>query len=220
MRPAEHATMMRSVRNRQHESPFRVAVAFAAGLAVLVGLSGTRLKESVATWSLVGHAAAQQADRVVPPAAIAGRMAPVDEAFALFIASSSLAQIEGARLVLRATKSADMTELAQRLVRDHTEALDRLRGIAAQRGLDLPQAATGRHADLVTKLAGVAPSERDEAFIQRFGLDAHKEAIALTERHVKEAQDPELKRYAEQTLDMLREHMSAARKLAYAASAR
>jgi predicted outer membrane protein len=187
---------------------------------MLVCGSGAPPANGVSGWSLVAHASAQQADRVVAPAAIAGRMAPVDEAFALFVASSSLAQMEGARLVLKTTKRADVSELAQRLLRDHTESLDRLRRIVAPRGLDLPQAATGRHADLVTKLAGVAPPERDEAFIQRFGLDAHKEAIALAERHVKEAQDAELKRYAEQALDVLREHMSAARKLAYAASAR
>jgi putative membrane protein len=78
----------------------------------------------------------------------------------------------------------------------------------------------GRHADLVTKLAGVAPGERDDAFIRRFGLDAHKEAIALTERHATEGRDPELKRYAAEALDTLREHMSAARKLAYAAAGR
>ncbi len=169
---------------------------------------------------LVGLAVAQQADRVVPPAAIAGRMAPVDEAFALFAASSSLAQIEGARLVLKSTKDAGVVEFAQRIVRDHTDTIDRLRGVVSARGLELPAAATGRHADLVTKLAGVSPAERDEAFIRRFGLDAHKEAITLTERHVKEGQDPELKRYAEQTLQPLLEHMSAARKLAYAASGR
>jgi predicted outer membrane protein len=168
----------------------------------------------------VAAASAQQADRVVPPAALTGKMASVDEAFALFVASSSLAQIEGARLVMKDTRSGDVVDFAQRIVRDHSEALERLRRIAEQRGLELPAAATGRHADLVTKLAGVAPAERDDAFIHRFGLDAHKEAIALTERHVKEGRDPELKRYAEQVLETLRDHMSAARKLAYAASAR
>jgi putative membrane protein len=169
---------------------------------------------------LVGVAAAQQVDRVVPPAAIAGEMAPVDEAFALFAASSALAQLEGARLVLDTTRDTAMIEFAQRIVREHTAALEKLRVITAPRGVVLPQAATGRHADLVTKLAGVARGERDAAFIHRFGLDAHKEAIGLTERQVKEGRDPELRRYAGELLETLREQMSAARKLAHAASAK
>jgi putative membrane protein len=212
--------MMRSMKRLHIDSKRRLPVVLAIALTGLGHLSGAALTESLRGSSMVGLAAAQQADRVVPPAALTGRMAAVDEAFALFIASSSLAQIEGARLVLKSTKSADVVDFAQRILRDHTEALERLKRIAAQSGLELPPAATGRHADLVTKLAGVAPADRDDAFIHRFGLDAHKEAIALTERHVKEASDPELRRYAEQVLETLREHMSAARKLAYAASAR
>jgi predicted outer membrane protein len=193
------------------------AVVFMFATALLAAGAVAFVLEQAREPLLVRAAFAQQVDRVVPPAAIAGRMAPVDEAFVLFIASSSLAQIEGARLVLKSTKNADMTDFAQRIVRDHTEALERLRRIVGPRGLGLPQEATGRHADLVTKLAGVAPAERDDAFIHRFGLDAHKEAIALTERQVKEGRDADLKRYAEDTVKTLHEHMSAARKLAYAA---
>jgi predicted outer membrane protein len=196
------------------------AAAFMFATAVLAAGAAALVCEQTRELLPTRAAFAQQVDRVVPPASIAGRMAPVDEAFALFIASSSLAQIEGARLVLKSTKNADMTDFAQRIVRDHRDTLERLRRIVGPRGLELPQAATGRHADLVTKLGGVAPAERDDAFIHRFGLDAHKEAIALTERHVKEGRDGDLKRYAEDLVKTLHEHMSAARKLAYAASAR
>jgi putative membrane protein len=202
------------------ETTRRPPVLIALAFVMVVAGDGVPLTEMLRGSLPLAVATAQQADRVVPPAALTGKMASVDEAFALFVASSSLAQIEGARLVMKSTRNGNVVDFAQRIVRDHSDALDRLRRIAAQRGLELPAAATGRHADLVTKLAGVAPSERDDAFIQRFGLDAHKEAIALTERHVKEGKDAELKRYAEQVLETLREHMAAARKIAYAESAR
>jgi putative membrane protein len=218
MARAEAASMKRSATAPHNVSRPRLVIL--AAMAMIVIGNAVPLSPSVRTSLLVGVAAAQQTDRVVPPAAIAGRMAPVDEAFAFFAASSSLAQIEVARLVLKSTKNAGVVEFAQRIVREHTDTLDRLRSVVSSRGLELPAAATGRHADLVTKLAGVAPAERDEAFIHRLGLDAHKEAIALTERHVQEGQDPELKRYAEQTLQPLRDQMSAARKLAYAAGTR
>ena len=170
--------------------------------------------------SLIGNASAQQVDRVVPPAAIAGAMEPVDEAFALFAASSGLAKVEGARLVLKSSASAQVREYAEKLVREHTRAGDDLRRLVTSRGLALPAAPTGRHADLVTKLSGVRAAELDEAFLQRFGVDAHKEAISLFERHVAEGKDPALKRHAERTLPMLRDHLSAAQKLLYAAAGR
>jgi putative membrane protein len=104
------------------------------------------------------------------------------------------------------------------IVRDHTRNAEELRRIVAPRGLKLPAAPTGRHADMVTKLSGVQPQDAEAAFLQRFGVDAHKETIALFERQVVDGKDPQLKRYAEQTLKALREHMSAAQKLLHASS--
>ena len=171
-----------------------------------------------AAFAANGIALAQTTDLVVPPAAIAGRMQPVDEAFALYAASSGMAELEAARLVLKATRNADVRDYAQKLVRDHEASAEALRRIVAPRGLTLPRTSTGRHADMVTKLSGVKEPDRDEAFLQRFGVDAHKETIALFERHVKEGGDPELRRFAERTLVGLREHMDAAQKLLHAAA--
>jgi putative membrane protein len=173
---------------------------------------------AAAALQVTGLAGAQQADRVVPPATSSSALAPVDEAFALFAASSGLAEIEGAELVLKTTQRPEVREYAQKLAREHRKSLDELRRVVAPRGLKIPPAATGRHADMITKLAGVAVNDRDDAFLVRFGVDAHKETIALFERHTTEGRDAELKRYAQQTLTTLREHMAAAQKLIHAQS--
>jgi putative membrane protein len=73
---------------------------------------------------------------------------------------------------------------------------------------------------MITKLSGVRPQDVGEAFVRRFGVDAHKEAISLFERHVVDGKDRDVKRYAEQTLAALREHMTAAQKLVNALSGR
>jgi putative membrane protein len=187
---------------------------------VLLGACENReQKPKVAALSPIGAAHAQQVDTVVPPAAITGAMASVDEAFALFAASSSLAQIEAARFALKAARSDDVRDYAQRVMREHTHAGEQLRRIVVPRGLKLPSAPTGRHADMVTKLSGVAARDLEEAFLQRFGLDAHKEAIALFERHAAEGRSPEVQRHAQDMLPVLRELMAAAHKLIHAAAA-
>lgn len=173
----------------------------------------------LAAATVCAPALAQQADRVVAPAAPSGAVAPVDEAFALFAASSSLAQVEGARLALKSAQRSDVRDFAQTTVRVHTQALDELRRIAAARGFKLPPAATGRHADMVTKLSGVAAGEVEDAFVQRFGVDAHKETIGLYERHSKEGQDPALRKHAIAAVESFRERMAAAQKLVHAAGA-
>jgi putative membrane protein len=199
------------------------AVRGAVALAVLVTVAACdprQQKPKVSLpFDLIRAAAAQQTDLVVPPAAVSGAMQPVDEAFALYAASSALAQIDGARLALKHSKNAEVRQYAETLVREHSRNADELRRIVARRGIKLPTAPTGRHADTVTKLAGVRAQDVDDAFLQRFGVDAHKETIALFERHAIDGRDPQLKRYAEQTLAALREHVAAAQKLLHASSA-
>lgn len=202
-------------------STVRIVMASAAAATiVLTGACDTREpKPKVVSVSVIGSAHAQQSDLVVPPEAITGAMAPVDEAFARFAASSNVAQLEAARLVLKASRSDEVRGYAQRIMRDHAQGGEELRRIVKPHGLKLPPAPTGRHADMVTKLSGVTAGDLDEAFLQRFGRDAHKEAIALYERHVAEGKNGALRRYAEGTLPLLREHMAAAHKLIHAAAA-
>jgi putative membrane protein len=202
-------------------TPGRLAALLVA-VAVCGGCDTREQKPRTAeSWrvSVIGVAAAQEADRVVPPAAVSGAISRMDETFALYAASSGLAEIEGAQLVLKMTSRAEVRDYAQKLAREHAKAMDELRRIAAARGLKLPREPTGRHADMVTKLTGLTPADRDEAFLVRFGVEAHKETIALFERQASEGEDPELKRYARQMLPSLREHMAAAQKLIHAAGA-
>jgi putative membrane protein len=167
----------------------------------------------------IASAWAQQADQVVPPSAVKGVMAPMDEAFVLFAISNSLAEIEAARLVIKGTKCAAVREYAQSVARDHGRLAEDLRRIVAPRGPKLPVMPTGRHADMVTKLTGLSAQDLDGAFLQRFGIDATKEALALFERETAEGKDPDLRSYALQALDTLRGHMAVAHKLVNAAGA-
>jgi putative membrane protein len=204
-------TVCNTLRDDMYARSPNLCLPAGAARCICAALAGAALQ-------VIGVASAQQADLVVPPAAMSGTLAPVDETFALYAASSGLAEIEGAQLVLKTTRRAEVREYAQKLARDHGKSLDELRRLVAPRGLKIPLASTGRHADMVTKFAGVGVNDRDDAFLLRFGVDAHKETIALFERHSTEGQNPELKRYAQQTLPMLREHMAAAQKLIHAES--
>ena len=131
-------------------------------------------------------------------------MPPVDEAFALFAASRGLAEVAAARLVLKASPAPEIRGYAERIAQEHGRSVDELRKLAAAKGLNLPAGPTGRHLDMITKLSGVRPQELGEAFVRRFGIDAHKETIALFERHVTDGKDRDLKRYAEHGLAGLR----------------
>jgi putative membrane protein len=190
------------------------------GAGIMLGACDTQQQPRITLPQIISSAAAQQADLVVPPSAITGKMEPIDEAFASFAASFGLAQIEASRIVLKTTRESGVRDYALRIGRDHARSHDELKRIASERGYRLPGAPTGRHLDMVTKLIGVAPQDMDDAFLRRFGLDAHKEALSLFEAQVSKSRDPAVKQHAEQTLTMLRDHMTSAQQLVHATGTR
>ena len=199
----------------------RVSAAAIALCALAAATACDNRQQKPKVIAFVSEAAAQTTDLVVPPAAVSGQaMQPVDEAFALFASSSGLAEVEAARLVLKGTPRPEIRGYAERIAKEHGRSVEELRRIAAAKGLNLPPGPTGRHLDMITKLSGVRAQDMGEAFLQRFGVDAHKETIVLFERHVIDGKDPQLKRYAEHTLGALREHLTAAQKLVNAIAGR
>lgn len=204
----------RRTRARMRRLRRALAATGALSALVLAGACDTRQqKPKTTSFDLIPAAFAQTTDLVVPPTSISGTMQPVDEAFALFAASSGLAEVEAASLVLKGNPRPEIRAYVERIAKEHRRSVDELRKVVAARGLNLPSAPTGRHLDMITKLSGVRAQDAGDAFMQRFGVDAHKEAIALFERHVVDGRDPQLKKYAEQTLPALREHLSAAQKI-------
>ena len=146
---------------------------------------------------MTGFAArAQQADLVVPPAAVSGTIAAVDETFAQFAASMSLAQIEAAGLVLKKGSRADARELAQNIASVHTQALGELRRIAAARGLKLPAGADRAprgHGHEALGRGGTRPRGCVRAAL-RSGRPQGSDLVY--ERQATEGQDAALRRHA------------------------
>src|SRR5687768_15420863 len=76
-------------------------------------------KTSSMSFGVIASAGAQTTDLVVPPTAVSGAMQPIDETFALFAASSGLAEVEAARLVLKSEKRSEIRAFAERMAKEH-----------------------------------------------------------------------------------------------------
>jgi predicted outer membrane protein len=54
----------------------------------------------------------------------------------------------------------------------------------------------------------------DEAYVQKVGLEGHKQAIAAFEKEISEGQDASLKKAARSALPTIKEHYQKAQQLA------
>jgi putative membrane protein len=142
------------------------------------------------------------------------KMKPVTaQEFATKAAVIGKAEVELAQLALNNTKNEEVRLYAERMVKDHTAADQKLRKIAAKENLQLPQSLDAKHQALKQKLAGL----KDDAFDREYKKNmemGHQEAVALFESAAQTAQMPQdLKAFAASTLPTLEKHHNLAQEI-------
>jgi putative membrane protein len=135
------------------------------------------------------------------------------QSFASQAAVIGKAEIELAQVALNSTKNEDIRKYAERMVRDHTAADQKLRKIAQKENLQLPQTLDAKHQKEKQRLSSL----RDEAFDREYKKhmeQGHQEAVALFQSASQDEQMPEdLKDFAASSLPTLKRHHEMAQKL-------
>jgi putative membrane protein len=135
------------------------------------------------------------------------------QSFASQAAVISKAEIELGQIALKNTQDENVRTYAERMVKDHSAADQKLKAIAAKQNLQLPQSLDQEHQSLKTKLQGLKGEEFDRAYAQAMAK-GHDKAVALFESASQQAQMPDdLKRFAASTLPTLEQHKEMAHSL-------
>lgn len=140
-----------------------------------------------------------------------GSLSAIDQQFLRQAYSINQGEIQLGRLAQRKGTSDKVKSYGERLVKDHTQALDQLREAADQGGFALPTEllpAQQRTYDHLSRLSG---TEFDRAFLDH-SVSGHEIAINAFSDEAKNGQNPALKSYAARTLPVLRTHQDEARR--------
>ena len=136
-----------------------------------------------------------------------------DTMFMREAAAASLAEIQAGRIALDKGSSAQVKQLAQRIIDDHTKANDQLMSIAQRKQVTLPAAPTPmqkREADHLSTLSGAS---FDQAYAKAMVKD-HRKAIKLFGMESRNGSDADLKQFASTTLPALKQHLQMAEQVA------
>jgi putative membrane protein len=114
-----------------------------------------------------------------------------------------------------AEKSASpkVREFGSRMVHDHSAAGDRLKSIVTARNGTLPQQLDQTHQQDLDHLASMKGVEFDHQYMQEMVQDHDKDAQAFADAG-RTLTDPQLKRFAQETLPMIKEHDKMAHEIA------
>jgi putative membrane protein len=149
----------------------------------------------------------------MPRAAGPAGLAMGDRVFLKEAAEVSRFEVDASQLALHSAASPKVRDYAALLVRDHKETGAGLLRLAHARGLT-PPLMTGGHRKTLSQLAKAHGAGFDRVFLEKVGLEAHRDGIRSFEAAGNEVRDAELKAWIGATLPVMREHLAQAQKLA------
>jgi len=98
-----------------------------------------------------------------------------DKLFLRKSAENSMAEIEIARLVLQKSSADDVKKFADRMVRDHTALMEKMKPFADQYGVRTPKDLSKDHKVEIEKLSALSGDEFDKQYIVAMVTDHHKD---------------------------------------------
>lgn len=122
-------------------------------------------------------------------------------------------ELEVAKLAAEKASDPAVKSFAQMLVDDHGAANDRLREIATSHNVALPAALPDEKKKELERLAQLSGAEFDREFVRIAGVKDHHHDIDEFEKASTQAQNPDVKNFAQSTLPTLKKHLEAAQKL-------
>ena len=138
-------------------------------------------------------------------------LARSDQQFLQKAASNNAAEIQMCKIAEQNSSDPNIKNLAKSLQKDHTQANQQLRRLAASKGIALnfqPTSSQQRHLQDLSKKQGQA---FDKEFLS-LNTKGHEQNIALYQKEGARAQDPDVKSWANKMLPDLRSHLAMVRR--------
>lgn len=136
-----------------------------------------------------------------------------DDAFLMDAALANLEAVRMGHIAQQHSQDAELRQHTQTAPDDHTRALGRVRDLAAQRHIKLPNVLSDGARRMEERLYGMNGEAFDQAYLA-YMLDDHARIIAKFERQLMQTQIEPIRRYIEDTLRMFRAHHEVLQRIA------
>ena len=153
---------------------------------------------------------AQQATEAASTTA-ANNLAPVDKAFVQAASMANSTEIDASKLAMDKSFDNDVKLFARRMVADHSKLMIQLK-IAAPHDVTVPK--DNSDVALMNALKGLQGHAFDKVYVQKIGIEGHRQAVQAFEAEASSGQNADLKKAAQKALPTIRLHYQMAQQLA------
>ena len=130
--------------------------------------------------------------------------------FAVKAADAGMREVALGNLAEQKSTNTKIKDFGKMMVKDHTNAGDKLKDIAAQKNISLPSSMSQDDQKDIDDLSKENEKDFDKNYIDMMVKD-HKDAVDLFENAAKNSSDSAFKNFAVKTLPTLYKHLGAAK---------
>ncbi len=135
------------------------------------------------------------------------------ETFAQKVAGSDEFEIQSSQIALQKSNNQQIKSFAQRMIDDHTKINNQLKDLLKQANMQEPSSELdSQHQAMLNKLKNESGTKFERTYVkdQRNG---HKQAVRLLEGYSKSGTNETLKKFASDSLPIIKEHLKLAEAL-------
>ncbi len=142
-----------------------------------------------------------------------GAMGRADHKMLSDIAQANMAEIDTARLAQSKSQNEQVKNFAQKMIDDHTKALQEVQQLAQAKGVTLPTETDRAHQKAAQKLGALSGDAFDRRYMDQSGMADHKQTHTLLQRTQSRASDPDLKALAARLQPTVEQHLASTQQL-------
>src|SRR5689334_9097423 len=139
-----------------------------------------------------------------------------DESFYKKAAQAGMAEVQEGQMAQEKATSPAVKDFAAMMVKDHTEANNKLKKIAVSKNIDLPKGAGAMNTAKEKKADMKSGASFDKDYIQQ-QVKAHEDTVALLQKEIDSGKDPEAQAFAKEVLPKVKAHLAKINQIAASA---
>lgn len=120
-------------------------------------------------------------------------------------ASANMMEVQLGQIAQEKATAKEVKDFGQMMVQDHSAANDKLKAIAQNKNVQLPDQMTQEHQENIEKLRKLSGKEFDKEYVNMM-VEDHRKDVEKFEDMQDDIQDQELKQWTNNTLATLKKH--------------
>ena len=152
---------------------------------------------------------AQAADTSSSKTTSSSKLSGSDTNFIKEAAQGGMMEVELGKAAQDKASNEKVKEFGKRMEQDHSKANNELKKIASDKGVQLSSDLDKKHKSKMDKLTKLSGAEFDRQYMRDMVSD-HKDDVKKFQNEADKGKDPDLKKFASQTLPTLKEHLQLA----------